>query len=38
VHADQPTPTIPDGDPHIVVIPETTPTSSITSPEQPRRR
>jgi hypothetical protein len=28
----------PDGDPHIAVILETSPTSSTTSPEQPRRR
>ena len=32
------TPAISDGDLHIVVIPETSPTSSTTSPEQSRRR
>jgi hypothetical protein len=37
-HVDRPTPTIPDGDPHIVVILKTSPTSSTTSPEQSRRR
>jgi hypothetical protein len=37
-HVDRPTLTIPDGDPHIVVIPETSPTSSTTSQEQSRRR
>jgi hypothetical protein len=37
-HVDQPTPTILDSDPHIVVILKTSPTSSTTSPEQPRRR
>jgi hypothetical protein len=37
-HVDQPTPTIPDGHPHIVVILKTSPTSSTTSLEQPRRR
>jgi hypothetical protein len=38
VHADRPTPTIPDGDPHIVVTVRTTPTPSATSPEQSHRR
>jgi hypothetical protein len=37
-HVDRPTPTIPDGDPHIVVTLWTSPTSSTTSPEQSRRR
>jgi hypothetical protein len=37
-HADRPTPTIPDGDPHIVVTVRTSPTPSATSPEQSRRR
>jgi hypothetical protein len=37
-HADRPTPTIPDGDPHIVVTLRTSPTPSTTSPEQSRRR
>jgi hypothetical protein len=35
---DRPTPAISDGDPHTVVIPETSPSSSTTSPEQSRRR
>jgi hypothetical protein len=37
-HVDRPTPTIPDGDPHIDVTLRTSPTSSTTSPEQSRRR
>jgi hypothetical protein len=37
-HADRPTPTIPDGDPHIAVTLRTSPTPSATSPEQSHRR
>jgi hypothetical protein len=38
VHVDRPTPTIPNGDPHIAVTLRTSPTTSDTSPEQSRRR
>jgi hypothetical protein len=37
-HMDRPTPTIPDGDPHIALTLGTSPTFSTTSPEQSRRR